>query len=126
MKKLILFLAFIMGSVLSFAQSKDANFKSVNEAEFAKTVADKKTQVVDVRTAEEYATGYIENAVNMDVKSPDFDKLIASLDKSRVVAVYCKSGSRSKVAAKKLAEKGYTVVELDGGITTWKGKKVKK
>lgn len=125
MKKLILFLAFIITSMVTFAQTKDAKFKSVNEAEFAKIIADKDVQIVDVRTAEEYASGHIEKATNIDVKGADFDKKSATLSKDKTVAIYCRSGARSKVAAQKLAEKGYTVIELDGGIMAWKGKKVK-
>lgn len=125
MRKLILFLAVLFPSMLAFAQVKDAKFKSVNEAEFAKIVADKSVQIVDVRTAEEFASGHLENALNYDVKGADFEKNIASLSKDKTVAVYCRSGARSKVAAQKLAEKGYNVVELDGGIMAWKGKKVK-
>lgn len=125
MRKLILILAVLFPSMLAFAQVKDAKFKSVNEAEFAKIVADKSVQIVDVRTAEEFASGHLENALNYDVKGADFEKNIASLSKDKTVAVYCRSGARSKVAAQKLAEKGYNVVELDGGIMAWKGKKVK-
>lgn len=125
MKKLILFLACIFTSLFTFAQAKDAKFKSVNATEFAKIVAGSNVQIVDVRTAEEYASGHLENAQNMDVKSNDFEKKISSLSKDKTVAVYCRSGARSKVAAQKLAEKGYTVIELEGGILTWKGKTVK-
>lgn len=125
MRKLILFLTFIFTSVFTFAQVKEAKFKSVNEAEFAKIVANKNVQIVDVRTPEEFADGHLENAVNIDVKGADFEKKIATLSKDKTVAVYCRSGARSKVAAQKLAEKGYNVIELDGGILAWKGKKVK-
>lgn len=125
MRKLILFLTFIFTSVLTFAQVKEAKFKSVNEAEFAKIVANKSVQIVDVRTAEEFSDEHLENAVNIDVKGADFETKIATLSKEKIVAVYCRSGARSKVAAQKLAEKGYNVVELDGGILAWKGKKVK-
>lgn len=125
MKKIVLILTCIFSMFFTFAQTKDAKFKSVKAEEFAKIVAESGVQVVDVRTAEEFASGHIENAKNIDVKGSDFEKKIASLSKDKTVAVYCRSGARSKVAAQKLAEKGYTVIELEGGIMTWKGKTVK-
>lgn len=125
MKKSILFLVCIFTSIFTFAQAKDAKFKSVNATEFAKIIAGGNVQIVDVRTAEEFAGGHLENAQNMDVKSENFEKKTSTLSKDKTVVVYCRSGARSKVAAQKLAEKGYTVIELDGGILTWKGKTVK-
>jgi len=60
--------------------------------------------------------------VNIDVKSDDFDKQITTLDVSRPVAVYCRSGRRSKVAAARLSKAGYEVIELNNGILSWPGK----
>ena len=96
-------------------------FVSVDADEFAREIAKPGVQLVDVRTAEEYANGHIPAAVNMDVFSPDFAKQIATLDKERTVALYCRSGRRSKSAAEQAVKLGYKVVELDGGILSWKG-----
>ena len=46
---------------------------------------------------------------------------IASLDKKRTVAVYCRSGRRSKNAAGQLVKEGFKVVELEGGFLGWDG-----
>ena len=90
------------------------------------TISDSNVQLVDVRTAEEFADGHIPGAVNIDVKRDDFDELAAAgLDSGRPVAVYCRSGARSKVAAKRLAGKGFTVYELDNGFMNWDGPKEK-
>ena len=97
-------------------------FVSVDADEFAREIARSGVQVVDVRTAEEYASGHIPAAVNMDVYQPDFAKQIATLDKERTVALYCRSGRRSKSAAEQAVKLGYKVVELDGGILSWQGK----
>lgn len=123
MRKFLMMLFGAFFTTIGMAQTN--NFKSVDNAEFAKSIADGKTQIVDVRTAAEYKSGHIPGAVNMDVKGADFDTKSASLDKSRPVAVYCRSGARSKTAARKLAENGYQVIELDRGITNWNGE-VKK
>ena len=42
-----------------------------------------------------------------------------TLSKDKPVALYCRSGNRSKKAARILAEKGYQVVELETGFRGW-------
>ena len=96
-------------------------FESVGADEFAREIAKEGVQLVDVRTAAEYAEGHIPNAVNIDVNSADFDKKMAKLDKEHTVAIYCRSGRRSKAAADRAVKMGFKVVELDGGVLSWKG-----
>ena len=76
-----------------------------------------------MRTAEEYGSGHIENALNIDVKQDDFEKnAINMLPKDKTIAVYCRSGRRSKKAAEILSKNGYNVIELDSGYTGWTNK----
>lgn len=79
-------------------------------------------QLLDVRTAEEFADAHIPGAVNIDVNSPAFaDSVLAKLHPEQPVAVYCKSGKRSADAAAKLTRAGVAqVLNLDGGIEAWK------
>ena len=78
-------------------------------------------QLVDVRTPEEYQTGFIEHSQNIDYRSPTFEEDLVKLDKSKPVMVYCKSGGRSGKCSKKLKEAGFTkVYDLEGGIAKWK------
>ena len=113
-------MAFLAGLFAIFGCSAKG-FESVGADEFAREIAKKGVQLVDVRTAGEYAEGHIRNAVNIDVNSSDFAEKIALLDKDRTVAIYCRSGRRSKVAADKAVELGFKVVELDGGVLSWRG-----
>lgn len=77
-------------------------------------------QLVDVRTAPEFAEAHLPNAANIDVKQRSFQDLAAKLDKSKPVFVYCKMGSRSTKAAEILTGMGFTeVYNLKGGITDW-------
>ena len=101
------------------------SFTSVNAEEFAREIEKPGVQLVDVRTASEYSDGHIPNAINIDIYSPDFAKRIATLDKEQSIALYCRSGRRSKSAAEQAAKLGYKVIELDGGILSWPGKTVK-
>ena len=120
MKKFIL-MTFFAGLCAIFGCSAKG-FESVDAAEFAREIAKKGVQIVDVRTAAEYAEGHIPNAVNIDVYSEDFADKIAQLDKERTVAIYCRSGRRSKSAAEQAVKQGFKVVELDGGVLSWRGK----
>ncbi len=78
-------------------------------------------QLIDVRTPREYDTGHIENAVNIDFLSPDFEeKILAQLDKDKPVFVYCQVGGRSAKAATVLKKQGFkTIYELKGGYAVW-------
>ena len=81
--------------------------------------------IVDVRREDEYAEGHIPGAILIPNESivdtppkelPDFDQIIL---------IYCRSGRRSKEAAQKLADMGYTHIYEFGGIITWTGEIVK-
>jgi len=101
-------------------------FISQNNNKFALTIADAEVQLVDVRTPGEFAEGHIPGAMNIDVNSDDFDtRSDELLDKERDVAIYCRSGARSKTAARRLVAKGFKVYELDKGFIRWDGRKVK-
>ena len=79
------------------------------------------TYYIDVRTAEEYAGDHIDNAINIDVLNDSFEsKAVSTLPKDKTIALYCRSGRRSKNAAKILSANGYTVVELNSGYNGWK------
>lgn len=93
---------------------------SVSVEEFAAEIGREGVQLVDVRTAEEYAAGSIDGSINIDVNSGHFGADADSLlDKKRTVAVYCRSGRRSKKAAEILSMMGFDVVELDKGYKGW-------
>lgn len=95
--------------------------KSLNATDFKAAIADKTVQLIDVRTAQEYAQGTIKKAKLIDVSSGDFAQKIEKLDKTNPVAVFCHSGARSMYAAKIMAKKGFsTVYNLKGGIMFWR------
>ena len=90
---------------------------------FEKKITEPNVQLVDVRTPEEFATGHIGNASNINFRTADFKNLMEKLDKTKPVAVYCGVGGRSGKTVKMLAEMGFkSVFDLEGGITAWQGK----
>lgn len=103
-----------------FGCSQTVKFTSMNVEEFDALIVDDNIQRLDVRTEAEYRDGHIPGSINVDVKKEDFASLSDSLlDKERPVALYCRSGVRSKKAANILVEKGYKVYELNEGFLSW-------
>jgi len=96
-------------------------FKTVDVDEFAKAVSDTSYVVLDVRTSAEHAEGYIPGThFNIDVLEDNYaETALKKLPKDRPVALYCRSGNRSKKAARILAENGYQVMELGSGFRGW-------
>ncbi len=86
-------------------------------------------QLLDVRTKEEWDEGHVKGAKLVTVTEEGFiDKAKALLDPKKPVVVYCRSGKRSAMATEQLRAAGFTVYDLEGGITAWKeaGKPVEK
>ena len=90
---------------------------------------DATVQLLDVRTPEEYQSGHIAGATNLNFYDDNFAQQIRKLDKTKPVMVYCAKGGRSASAAEQLSQNGFPqVYDLEGGITAWKeaGKKVEQ
>lgn len=113
--------------VVGFAQSTSNGFESLAYADFATYAADSANyQILDVRRPDEFSVGHLPNAININVLDSSFEHLCqSSLNNSKGVAVYCRSGRRSKMAAEKLVRMGFAVKELDGGFLSWEGQVVK-
>ena len=75
--------------------------------------------ILDVRTQEEYDLGHIPGAIVIpnEVIAEEAEKTLT--DKQQLILVYCRSGRRSKEAAQKLVELGYTNIKEFGGIIDW-------
>ncbi|MEQ3656598.1 MAG: rhodanese-like domain-containing protein [Dokdonia sp.] len=120
MKFIIIILSFF--SVLSHEtlQQNDA-ITVLNKTDFKKAINAQKVQLVDVRTPQEYAGGYIQNAVNADVlNQTTFLEAFSTLNKEEAVYIYCRSGNRSQKAAQKLDSLGFKkIFDLEGGYMNW-------
>lgn len=119
MRKITLLLIMSFSFLNLFCQNNDFKILSVNE--FSVFISDPEVTVVDVRTAEEHANGYIPGTdFNIDVLEDGYESQVKEkLPKDKPVAVYCRSGNRSKKAARILVDNGYEVVELGSGFNGW-------
>ena len=76
--------------------------------------------IIDVRTSDEFSSGYIKNAINLDFYSETFQNDLLSIDKSLPVILYCRTNNRSTKTANILKENGFKEISvLEGGITDW-------
>lgn len=100
--------------------SAAAAFQNLQPAEFAQGLRQPGAVLLDVRRPDEFASGHLPGAVNIDVTSPDFAQRVATLDKTQPTYVYCRSGARSATAAGQLTTAGFAQVSnLLGGVLDW-------
>lgn len=77
--------------------------------------------ILDVRRQDEYDSGHIPGAICIPNETIGTEMLKELPDLDQVILVYCRSGKRSKEAAQKLYDIGYTHVFEFGGIIDWTG-----
>ena len=76
--------------------------------------------LLDVRTPDEFSSGFIKKAKNLDFYSETFQNDLLSLDKSLPVVLYCRTNNRSTKTANILKQNGFKEISvLEGGITDW-------
>lgn len=100
--------------------------ENINNDKFEE-LANEGYKIIDVRTKQEFNEARIENAILIDIYSPDFREKISKLDKTDKYLVYCRSGNRSRNAVIIMKENGFqTAYNLSGGIISWykSGKKI--
>jgi len=116
--------AFVLSSLAAFTACNTAQGQQKLEpAAFEKELQTSGAQavLVDVRTPEEFGTGHLQGAQNIDFRAADFEAQINKLDPNKTVFLYCASGGRSEEAAALLTRKGFkSVREMKGGIIAWR------
>lgn len=97
-----------------------ATIRTVDVDEFEKVMTQPDVVLLDVRTSEEFAEKHLKNAILIDVKQSSFrEECLKRLPAGKTIAVYCRTGFRSKSAGNILVEEGFNVVNMRGGITAW-------
>lgn len=124
MKKLIILLALALMLLSACGQTtqneKEVVYVNITAVE-ARKIMDTETDyvILDVRTQEEYDQGHIPGAVLIPDYEIEARAEKALPDKDQLILVYCRSGRRSKNAARILVELGYTNIMEFGGILDW-------
>lgn len=113
---------FVFATILSCSQGDDRKVNIVTSSEMKEIMSQDSVQLIDVRTLEEFREGHLKNAQNL-IFDEDFAQKIQTLDKSKPVAVYCKTGRRSSECSDILKKAGFEkIYELEGGLSEWQFK----
>lgn len=100
-------------------EGEKVKYSKIKAEEAKEIIESEEVIILDVRTPGEYEEGHIEGALLI----PDYDLTTTAEsklpDKDEKILLYCRSGSRSKSAAKVLIDMGYTDVHDFGGIISW-------
>ena len=114
------FFTFSFFIFFSCGLNNDTPINQMNSDELLDFIEINSAILVDVRTHDEYNSGYIENSLNIDYLSNDFSENVEKLDKNIPIVLYCRSGKRSSLSANKLSELGFKeIYNLEGGILEW-------
>lgn len=117
----LLALALVLTGVTNFAP-KTTGYRQVTTEEAVNIMQTEENYVIlDVRTAQEFASGHIPGAVLLPNETIGTEDIPLLPDKDQLILIYCRSGNRSKQAAEKLAQLGYTNIVEFGGINSWTG-----
>jgi rhodanese-related sulfurtransferase len=74
-------------------------------------------QLIDVREDYEYEAGHVPGSRHVDVN--DLNGIAESLDQSRPVVFYCRSGDRSTMPAQAFRASGWDAYAIEGGLAAW-------
>lgn len=74
-------------------------------------------QLLDVREASEWAAAHVEGALHIPVDQ--VPSRLVELDRSRPVAVLCRSGNRSAHVTAFLQQVGFDAQDVEGGLQRW-------
>lgn len=95
----------------------NGNLEMINYDDLFQYQEDKNAILLDVRTPTEFARGSIKGSINLNVD--DLRENLTQLDKNRNYVIYCQVGLRGYLAYKILKNKGFKVVNLNGGYGLW-------
>lgn len=113
-------LFFIFLSCINDSQMVDPVFKDIDATTAKNIIEQEEITVIDIRTINEYRSGHIPGAINIDFSSLEFDNKIKSLDPEKGYLVYCRSGNRSSISESSFIKAGFkNIYHLNRGINDW-------
>lgn len=123
-------LAFYLFLGISFTYLYGQNYYELSSQEsYQLWLAEKSNPnfvIIDIRTADEFKGGFIENAINIDYyKTDEFYDYFSKLDKSKKYLLYCASSGRSGQAIAQFKSRNFNfndMTDMKGGLNSWKTK----
>lgn len=122
MKKYITIAIVCLQLIVLTSCNSNAQNSTISIDEFEKALTQKEVQLLDVRTASEYQSGHLKNALQANWNNEEeFKERAKALDKTKPIYAYCLSGARSNEAMQWLKQNGFVkVYNMKGGINAWK------
>ena len=116
---LIIITAFTLG-----VNAQNSKHQILDKATYQDSLVQPNVTLIDVRTSEEYESGHLDKAQNIDFLNEElFITEIEKFDKSQPIYIYCRSGNRSGKAATLMQELGFqNIYDLEGGYLNWTSK----
>ena len=99
-----------------FQMFNKKNFNTISVHEIGELLG--KVNLIDIREPYEYKNGHVPTAKNVPM-SAILSRPEKYLDKSREYHIICQSGGRSTMACNELADKGYNIVNVQGGTGSY-------
>lgn len=122
MKRILLFTTFIFLLTGCNSVTKENSYTQISMDEAVSMMETEEYYIIlDVRTLEEFKEKHIPGAICVPNETIGTAEIPSLPDKEQMILVYCRSGNRSKQAAQKLADMGYTNIYEFGGINDWTG-----
>ncbi len=95
-------------------------YATVVSDRFIELMDERDVILVDVRTEQEFKTGHIEGAINIDYYKSNFESELFKLERNKTYLVYCRSGARSFKSLDTFYEYDFErVYNLKGGVNDW-------
>lgn len=106
----------ILALLVLFAASLMPTWAAEQEPSVAWEKIDRGITLIDVRTAEEFAAGHIDGAINIPFENIVSELSKRSITKDTEIVLYCRSGNRSGMAQESLVKQGYSNTYNAGGF----------
>lgn len=116
----IIAIAVVSGAALLFPAIQRRGAK-LSQLQVTQLMNQGKSLILDVRSAEEFAAGHLQNAKHIPL--PELSTRLKEIEKSKTTTVItvCEHGKRAASAASLLTKAGFgQVFILDGGVSAWK------
>ena len=118
-------LSFIIVTAFTLGvNAQNSKHQILDKATYQDSLVQPNVTLIDVRTSEEYESGHLDKAQNIDFLNEElFITEIEKFDKSQPIYIYCRSGNRSGKAATLMQELGFqNIYDLEGGYLNWTSK----
>lgn len=118
----ILLVIMVLSSVMTQAQNK---IEVSSEQALELIQKNNNIVVLDVRTSEEFESGHVKGALNIDIYQQDFYSKISKLDKTKTYLIYCRTNRRSGNAVNFMIQNGFkSLYQMMDGFVGWSANKL--